>query len=125
MISTTEYAAPSSSRRSKRSENQIVTQTIAPIAPGVIDFCSGLGGLSLAAKNLGLQIVAGVDVNPSALKTFTKNFPDAEALAGSIRSKTILEQCVKLAEQFRAANQPVPPPTQLSMNAWNSCIESS
>lgn len=107
MISTAEYAAQSSSRRSKRSGKQIVIQSIAPTAPGVIDFCSGLGGLSLAAENLGLQVAAGVDVNLSALKTFAKNFPDARALAGSVRSKTILEHCVKLAAQFRAANEPV------------------
>ncbi len=46
-------------------------------------------------------------MNSSALKTFAKNFPDAVALAGSIRSKTILDRCVKLAQQYRAANQPV------------------
>src|SRR5262249_34029496 len=74
---------------------------------GVIDFCSGLGGLSLAAKNLGLQVVAGVDVNPSALKTFKKNFPEALALKDSVRSKKVLDQCAKLVEQFKNANQPV------------------
>src|SRR5437016_2994129 len=107
VISTTEHAAPSGSRQSKRSENHARVQIVIPTAPGVIDFCSGLGGLSLAAKNLGLQVVAGVDVNPSALKTFAKNFPAAAALAGSVRSKTILGQSLRLAEQFRAADQPV------------------
>ena len=107
VISTTEHAGQSVSRKSKRSGGQVVAKNITPTAPGTIDFCSGLGGLSLAAKNLGLQVVAGVDVNASALKTFAKNFPNATALAGSVRSKTILEQCVKLAERFRAANQPV------------------
>jgi DNA (cytosine-5)-methyltransferase 1 len=107
VISTTEPAAPSANRQPKRLERQVVTQNIIPTAPSVIDFCSGLGGLSLAAKNIGLQVVAGVDINSSALKTFAKNFPNAVALAGSVRSKTILERCVKLAEQFRTANQPV------------------
>jgi DNA (cytosine-5)-methyltransferase 1 len=107
VISTTEHAGKSVIRQSKRSDNRVVTPIITPAAPGVIDFCSGLGGLSLAAKSLGLQIVAGVDVNPSALKTFAKNFPNATALAGSVRSITILERCVVLMEQFRAAKQPV------------------
>jgi DNA (cytosine-5)-methyltransferase 1 len=107
VISTTEHAVPSASRKSKRSENLVVAQNITPTVPGVIDFCSGLGGLSLAAKDLGLQVVAGVDVNPNALKTFTKNFTAAAALAGSVRSNTILKRCSKLAEKFRAANQPV------------------
>ncbi|MEK7781725.1 MAG: DNA cytosine methyltransferase [Verrucomicrobiota bacterium] len=107
MISTTEHTGQSASRQSKRSDGIVAFKKNIPTAPGLIDFCSGLGGLSLAGSNLGLQVVAGVDTNSSALKTFSKNFPDAAALAGSVRSKTILNQCVKLAEQFRAAQQPV------------------
>lgn len=107
MISTTEHTNQSASRQSKRSVGQVAIKKIIPTAPGTVDFCSGLGGLSLAGSNLGLQVVAGVDVNSSALKTFSKNFPDAVALAGSVRSTTILNRCVKLVEQFRAAGQPV------------------
>ena len=101
MISTTEHAGRSAIRQSKCSDKRTIAPTIMPIAPGVIDICSGLGGLSLAAKNLGLQVVAGVDVNASALKTFAKNFPNAIALAGSVRSISILERCVKLAGNLR------------------------
>jgi len=107
VISTTENADQSAVRQANRAGSHVATKNIAPTAPGVIDFCSGLGGLSLAGSNLGLQVVAGVDVNSSALKTFSRNFPNAIALAGSVRSKTILGQCEKLAEQFRAAQQPV------------------
>jgi DNA (cytosine-5)-methyltransferase 1 len=107
VISTTENTALSASRQSKGSEQHVVTQNVRPTAAGVIDFCSGLGGLSLAAKNIGLHVVAGVDINSSALKTFAKNFPNAVALAGSVRSKTILDRCVKLADQYKNANQPV------------------
>src|SRR5476651_1105096 len=53
--------------------------------PVVADFCSGMGGLSLAAQQLGMQIVAGVDLNAAALRTFKKNFPAAEAIEGSVR----------------------------------------
>jgi DNA (cytosine-5)-methyltransferase 1 len=68
--------------------------------------CSGLGGLSLAAKELGLHIVGGVDVNATALKTFSKNFPHAKTIDGSVRSKKILAQCEKLLKPFKAAKQP-------------------
>lgn len=106
MISTTEQAAHGTNRQSKRSEHNLAVQCPAPTAPGVIDLCCGLGGLSLAAKTLGLQILAGVDVNSSALKTFSKNFLSAKALEGSVRSKTILADCAKLLEPFKVANQP-------------------
>lgn len=106
VISTTEQAIHSANGHSKRSEDNPAARCAAPTAPGVIDLCCGLGGLSLAAKELGLQIVAGVDVNSSALRTFSKNFPAAKAMAGSVRSKKILSDCAKLLERFKAANQP-------------------
>ena len=59
----------------------------------VVDLCCGMGGLSVAARELGMTVVAGVDVNPSALRTFSRNFPEAEAIEGSVRSGTVLEQC--------------------------------
>jgi DNA (cytosine-5)-methyltransferase 1 len=77
----------------------------APTAAAVVDLCSGLGGLSLAAKNLGMRVVAGVDMNSSALKTFGKNFPDAKAIGGSVRSKTVLAECASLLKPFKAAGK--------------------
>lgn len=62
----------------------------------VLDLCCGLGGLSLAGQNLGMEIVAGVDLNAAALRTFEKNFPQAEALEGSVRSSKILKRCSAL-----------------------------
>jgi DNA (cytosine-5)-methyltransferase 1 len=106
VISTTEQAVRSPSRESKRSEGDPVASCATPTSPGAIDLCCGLGGLSLAAEKLGLQIVAGVDINSSALKTFSKNFPAAKALEGSVRSKTVVADCAKSLEPFRAAKQP-------------------
>lgn len=63
------------------------------VATRVIDICCGMGGLSVAARDLGMTVVAGVDLNPSALRTFSKNFPEAEAIEGSVRSRTVLEKC--------------------------------
>jgi len=64
--------------------------------PVVADLCCGLGGLSLAARQLGMRICAGVDHNTAAVKTFTKNFPKAEVLVGSVRSAKILDRCKQL-----------------------------
>jgi len=72
----------------------------------VIDLCCGLGGLSLAATDLGMQVVAGVDIDASALKTYAGNFPHAEAIAGSIRSSTILERCRSLLKPDGAPRTP-------------------
>jgi DNA (cytosine-5)-methyltransferase 1 len=57
-----------------------------------------MGGLSVAAREMGMTVVAGVDVNPSALRTFSKNFPKAEAIEGSVRSGTVLERCRALLD---------------------------
>jgi DNA (cytosine-5)-methyltransferase 1 len=64
----------------------------------VVDLCCGLGGLSVAAREMGMRVVAGVDVNPSALRTFSRNFPEAEAIEGSVRSRTVLERCRALLD---------------------------
>jgi DNA (cytosine-5)-methyltransferase 1 len=90
-----------------------------PVANGrfrVVDLCCGLGGLSLSAKQIGMTVVAGVDTNAHALKTFSKNFPDAEALEGSIRSGKLLARCadlLKLGNDASAASVVVSgPPCQ-------------
>lgn len=65
--------------------------------PFVIDLCSGLGGLSCAASELGMRILAGVDTDKSAIKTFSRNFHSAEAIVGSVRSSSVLKRCRNLA----------------------------
>jgi DNA (cytosine-5)-methyltransferase 1 len=55
-----------------------------------------MGGLALAAQQLGMRVVAGVDVNGNALKTFQKNFPNATAIQGSVRSDKVLQHCERL-----------------------------
>jgi len=54
----------------------------ATVAARVVDLCCGMGGLSVAAREMGMRVVAGVDVNLSALRTFSRNFPEAEAIEG-------------------------------------------
>jgi len=75
-------------------------------SPLVVDLCCGMGGLSLAARNLGMRIVAGVDVNDHAARTFTKNFPEAEFVQGSVRSLKALRRCSELLEQFNGVSAP-------------------
>jgi DNA (cytosine-5)-methyltransferase 1 len=70
--------------------------TASQIITHVADLCCGMGGLALAAKQLGMRIVAGVDLNPNALRTFEKNFPNATTIEGSVRSEKILERCNQL-----------------------------
>jgi DNA (cytosine-5)-methyltransferase 1 len=67
--------------------------------PLVIDLCSGIGGLSLAASRLGMHIVAGIDLNAAAMRTFANNFRGAEAVHGSVRSCRILDRCAQLLSQ--------------------------
>jgi DNA (cytosine-5)-methyltransferase 1 len=59
----------------------------------VVDLCCGMGGLSVAARDLGMTVVGGVDLSPNALRTFSKNFPEAEAIEGSVWSRTVVERC--------------------------------
>ena len=56
------------------------------LAARVVDLCCGMGGLSVAAREMGMRVVAGVDGNPNALRTFSRNFPEAEAIEGSVRT---------------------------------------
>lgn len=93
-------------RQCQHLEGIVAVQSSVSATAAVLDLCSGLGGLSLAAKNLGLHIVAGVDVNANALKTFSKNFPGAKTIQGNVRSKKVLEQCETLLESFKATGMP-------------------
>ncbi len=65
----------------------------------VIDLCCGMGGLSLAAKRLGMEILAGIDLNSKALKTFSKNFPQAAAIEASVGTRPVIEHCQRLITQ--------------------------
>lgn len=45
--------------------------------PSVLDLFCGAGGLSLGFQNAGCRIVVGIEINPHAVRTHHKNFPDA------------------------------------------------
>ena len=65
-----------------------------------------MGGISLAAEQLGMQILAGVDVEPAATRTFQHNFPNATALTASVRSSAVVKECQVLIADIRQSYQP-------------------
>lgn len=71
----------------------------------VVDLCCGLGGISLAAAQLGMEIFAGVDLSDQAIRTFANNFPDAETFVGSVRSKALIGKCAKQVYQHKSGSQ--------------------
>lgn len=63
--------------------------------PKTIDLFCGAGGLTKGFEMAGFDVLMGVDVNESFLKTFEHNFPGAKAIETDIRDlkgKNILEK---------------------------------
>ena len=73
--------------------------------PLVVDLCCGLGGISVAAGQLGMKVLAGVDVDASAARTYEHNFPGATTMVGSVRSGNLVERCKDLLEGERQSFQ--------------------
>lgn len=67
---------------------------------GIIDLCSGMGGLSYAAREVGLEVWAGVDTSISAICSFRHNFPMASPIPGDISDQRVIGQ---IAEEIQAA----------------------
>ena len=44
--------------------------------PNVIDLYAGAGGLSLGAARAGFTVTAAVELEPHAIETHSKNFPN-------------------------------------------------
>ncbi len=55
----------------------------------VVDLFCGAGGLSEGFRQAGYQIVAGSDADPDACATYALNFPEAEAICGDVREKSV------------------------------------
>ena len=67
----------------------------------VIDICCGMGGLSLAARDIGMNPSIGIDTNEDALKTYMRNFPDATAIKGDISSKSTIDLCIENSKKLK------------------------
>jgi DNA (cytosine-5)-methyltransferase 1 len=74
--------------------------------PVVVDLCCGMGGLSLAARDLSMRVTAGVDIDTHAARTFRKNFPEAEFVEGSVRSPKVVERCFELLKISKGNSVP-------------------
>lgn len=57
----------------------------------VVDLFSGCGGLSVGFAAEGFQILLGADIRSVALRTFTRNFPEALALNQDLRTVSPLD----------------------------------
>jgi DNA (cytosine-5)-methyltransferase 1 len=75
--------------------------------PLIVDLCCGLGGLSLAARQLAMTVVAGVDVDSDSLKTFSRNFPSAIAIEATINGKKGLAACSAAVSRHSGSNAPL------------------
>ena len=64
----------------------------------VIDLCCGLGGISLAASQLGCRVECGVDISASSLKTFQHNFPHAKTIQDNVASEEVITKCKKIVK---------------------------
>lgn len=105
MISAAEQSVSLITRQASGCEFAITREPEQSPIVAVIDLCCGMGGLALAAADLGLRVIAGVDVNQSALKTFSKNFPEAKAIKGSVSSKEVRKETGELFRLVKAAGQ--------------------
>lgn len=88
--------------RSQRS-NPAVTSVETDLPPIVVDLCCGLGGLSLAAQQLGLRTALGLDPSSTAIRTFKRNFPSAQAIQQSVRSTRAIDACKAHVQSHRGA----------------------
>ena len=56
-----------------------------------IDLFCGCGGLSAGLQDSGFNILAGIDIEPHYIQTFTENFPDSLSLCEDISKINSLE----------------------------------
>src|ERR1017187_2971969 len=65
----------------------------------ILDLFFGAGGLTQSFHLAGFSTIGGVDVDPDAIATFAKNFPQATAICGDIRKAGIRERTIELARR--------------------------
>lgn len=71
----------------------------------LIDICCGLGGLSLAGSQLGLNVLGGVDLSDSALATFIANFPDSATIRGCVTKPSVIQAACELIRKKTTADR--------------------
>jgi len=56
-----------------------------------IDLFCGCGGLSAGLRDAGFEILAGIDIEPHYIQTFTENFPDSLSICSDVSKTKSLE----------------------------------
>ena len=64
-----------------------------------LDLFCGAGGLTEGFHMAGFSSLGGVDIDPDAVATFAKNFPQAAAICGDVRKPAIRERAIELARR--------------------------
>ncbi len=73
----------------------------------VFDFFSGCGGTSQGLRDAGMEIIAGIDIDKDAGKTFKRNFTNSTFLEGSIVDDQIFEQVGSLLQEVKKGGEPI------------------
>ena len=62
-------------------QNKTNGRPAASMSSRVVDLCCGMGGWSVAARDMGMRVVAGVDVNPRRIfaDMIAELLPEAKA----------------------------------------------
>lgn len=63
----------------------------------VVDLFAGAGGLSEGFRQAGFSILAGADNDPDAIATYARNFPEAFAVTGDIRTPSVKAGILEVA----------------------------
>lgn len=63
-----------------------------------VDLFAGAGGISEGFRQAGWHAIAGADVDPDACATYARNFPEAKAVWGDVRTSAAKRQLLDLAE---------------------------
>ena len=85
--------------REDPAEFRVAAWRAAQAALRTVDLFCGAGGLTEGFHLAGFSSLGGVDVDPDAVATFAKNFPQAAAICGDIRKPAIRERAVELARR--------------------------
>lgn len=68
-------------------------------APKLIDLFAGAGGLSEGFRQAGFDILGGSDIDPDAVATYERNFPESKAICGDIRSDAIRHEVLEIGTE--------------------------
>lgn len=63
----------------------------------ILDLFCGAGGISEGFSMAGYDVLGGTDHDPDAIATFARNFPNATAICGDMRSPVVHASAIELA----------------------------